>query len=72
MTLSPTQMVISSRAEVTIDNPDRYAQQLIAHLGRKHEFRTEEPTATTTMAGVTGQIVVGDRLLTPHRHRSQR
>jgi hypothetical protein len=56
--------MITSRAQVTTSTPDRYAKQLIAHLGRKLEFITEGATSTTTIDQATGKIVVGDGLLT--------
>lgn len=64
MTLDSTRPAVTSRADVTTDTPDRYAKQLIAHLGRKLEFTTAGATSTTTIGEATGQIVVGDGLLT--------
>ncbi len=62
----PTQSrpVITSRADVTTDAPDRYAKQLVAHLGRKLEFTRAGATSTATIGAATGQIVVGDGVLT--------
>jgi hypothetical protein len=64
MTLDSPRPLITSRAQVTTGTPDRYAIQLVAHLGRKLEFRTEGATSTTTIGQATGQIVIGDGLLT--------
>ncbi len=49
---------ITSHADVATDTPDRYAKQLIAHLGRKLDFSTVGATSTTTIGAATGQIVV--------------
>ena len=64
MTADPHHPVITSRAEVPTDTPDRFAKQLIAHLGRKLDFATEGATSTTTIGEATGQILVGDGQLT--------
>jgi uncharacterized protein len=63
MTLS-TPAAITSRADVTTDAPARYAKQLVAHLGRKLVFTTQGATSTATIGDATGQIVVGDGVLT--------
>jgi hypothetical protein len=55
---------IISRAEVATTTPDRYAKQLVAHLGRKLEFTTTGDTYTATIGSATGQIVVGEGALT--------
>lgn len=55
---------LTSRAVVTTDTPDRYAKQLVAHLGRKVAFTTEGATSTATFGDTTGQVVVGDGVLT--------
>lgn len=55
---------ISSRADVVTDVPGRYAKQLVAHLGRKLTFTTESSTSTATIGTGTGQVVVGDGVLT--------
>lgn len=64
MSLDPHSATIISRAHVSTATPERYAKQLVAHLGRKLEFSTEGATSTTTIGEATGQIVVGDGLLT--------
>ena len=64
MTADPHHPVITSRAEVPTDTPDRFAKQLIAHLGRKLDFSTDGATSTATIGEATGQIVVGDGQLT--------
>lgn len=59
-----TQPAITSRADVPTDAPDRYAKQLVAHLGRKIEFVTDGPVSAATVGGATAQVVVGDHRLT--------
>jgi len=55
---------LTSRAVVTTDTPDRYAKQLVAHLGRKVAFTTEGATSTAAFGDTTGQVVIGDGVLT--------
>lgn len=64
MTPDPHVAMITSRAQVNTSTPDRYAKQLVAHLGRKLTFSTEGATSTTIIGDATGQIMVGDGLLT--------
>src|SRR3954462_14331997 len=59
-----TDTQLTSRADVSTDAPDRYAKQLVAHLGRKVAFTTEGATSTATFGDSTGQVVVGDGVLT--------
>jgi len=59
-----TSTQLTSRADVATDAPDRYAKQLVAHLGRKISFTTEGGTSTATFGDTTGQVVVGDGVLT--------
>ena len=58
----------TSRAHVAVDDPTRYAKQLVSHLGRRVEFRTETTaagsTSTADLGGGTARIVVGDGVLT--------
>jgi len=55
---------LRSRADVATPSPERYAKQLVSHLGRKVTFVTDGPTSTVQLGGATGQIVVGDGVLT--------
>ena len=64
MTPDSTPSLITSRAEITTDTPGRYAKQLVAHLGRKLEFTIDDATSTAAIGAATGQIVVGDGVLT--------
>jgi hypothetical protein len=55
---------ITSRADVHTDAPARYAKQLVAHLGRKVDFAVDGTTSTAHFGTTTGQVVVGDGVLT--------
>jgi hypothetical protein len=55
---------LTSRADVLTDAPERYAKQLVSHLGRKTRFTTEGAASTAPIAGGTGVIEVGDGVLT--------
>jgi hypothetical protein len=55
---------LSARADVPTDAPERYAKQLVSHLGRRVEWTTEGPTSTAAIAGGTGVVEVGDGVLT--------
>ena len=59
-----TVISIRSRADVATDAPARYAKQLVAHLGRKVDFRVDGDTSTAQIAGATAQVVVGSGVLT--------
>lgn len=55
---------LTARADVATDEPERYAKQLVAHLGRKTEWITQGPTSTASIAGGTGVVEVSDGVLT--------
>jgi uncharacterized protein len=55
---------VFSQADVATATPGRYAKQLVAHLGRKVAFSTDGATSTATIGGATGQVIVGDGVLT--------
>jgi uncharacterized protein len=55
---------LSARADVPTPTPDRYAKQLVSHLGRRLTWSTEGGTSTAELAGGTGTVVVGDGVLT--------
>jgi uncharacterized protein len=57
-------MLLSARADVPTDAPERYAKQLVAHLGRRLEWATDGGTSTARVGEGTGQVVVGDGVLT--------
>lgn len=53
-----------SRADVATSSPERYAKQLVSHLGRKISFDTDGAVSTAAIGGGVGQIIVGDGVLT--------
>src|SRR5215203_4483091 len=55
---------LTARADVPTDAPERYAKQLVSHLGRRVEFTVDGPTSTTAIAGGTGVVQVGEGVLT--------
>ena len=55
---------LTARADVPTDSPERYAKQLVSHLGRKVEWTTDGPVSTAAIAGGTGVVEVGDGVLT--------
>jgi hypothetical protein len=55
---------LTARADVPTDSPDRYAKQLLSHLGRRVTWTTEGDISTAEIAGGTGRVVVGDGVLT--------
>lgn len=55
---------LTSHADVPTDTPERYAKQLVAHLGHRVSFETVGDTSTATFGGGTGRVVVGDGVLT--------
>jgi uncharacterized protein len=55
---------LSSRADVPTDAPERYAKQLVSHLGRKTEWTTDGAVSTAAIAGGTGVVQVGEGVLT--------
>jgi hypothetical protein len=44
--------------------PERYAKQLVSHLGRRTDFTTDGATSTAAIAGGTGVIEVGEGVIT--------
>jgi uncharacterized protein len=55
---------LTARADVPTETPDRYAKQLVSHLGRRVEFATEGATSTARFGEGTGRVVVGEGVLT--------
>jgi 3-hydroxyisobutyrate dehydrogenase-like beta-hydroxyacid dehydrogenase len=51
-------------AEVVTDAPERYAKQLISHLGRRLTWATDGPTSRAAIGAGVGTVVVGTGLLT--------
>jgi hypothetical protein len=55
---------LTTRADVRTDVPERYAKQLVSHLGRRVEFTVEGPRSIASIAGGTGVVEVGDGVIT--------
>jgi hypothetical protein len=53
----------SSRADVATERPERYAKQLVSHLGRKLDFTQNGATATATVAGTVASITTREDVL---------
>jgi 3-hydroxyisobutyrate dehydrogenase-like beta-hydroxyacid dehydrogenase len=51
-------------AEVATDAPERYAKQLVSHLGRRLTWATDGPTSRAVIGTGTGTVVVGTGVLT--------
>ena len=56
--------LLSARADVPTEAPERYAKQLVSHLGRRVEWTTDGDTSTARFGDGTGRVVVGDGVLT--------
>jgi hypothetical protein len=56
--------VLSARADVITDAPERYAKQLVSHLGRRVEFSSDGTASTARFGDGTGRVVVGEGVLT--------
>lgn len=54
----------SARADVPTATPERYAKQLLSHLGRRTSWTTDGNRSSAEIAGGTGEVVVGDGVLT--------
>jgi len=55
---------LTARADVRTDAPERYAKQLVSHLGRRTAWTTQDGTSTADIAGGTGVLRVGNGVLT--------
>jgi 3-hydroxyisobutyrate dehydrogenase-like beta-hydroxyacid dehydrogenase len=51
-------------AEVATEAPERYAKQLVSHLGRRLTWVTDGPTSRAVIGTGTGTVVVGTGVLT--------
>ena len=51
-------------AEVATDAPERYAKQLVSHLGRRLNWQTDGDTSRAAIGDGVGTVVVGAGLLT--------
>ena len=50
-------------ASVVTDKPERYAKQLVSHLGRRLTWTTEGPTSSATIGAGIGSVTTGDGVL---------
>ena len=49
---------LTARADVPTETPERYAKQLVSHLGHRVDFTTDGPTSTASIApALTGRWV---------------
>ena len=55
---------LTARADVATDTPQRYAKQLLSHLGQRTSWTTDGDTSTAEIAGGTGRLVLGEGVLT--------
>jgi uncharacterized protein len=55
---------LTARADVRTDVPERYAKQLVSHLGHRVEFTTEGTTSTAQIGSGVATVEVGDGVLT--------
>jgi len=56
--------LLTARADVPTGTPDRYAKQLLAHLGQRVSWSTDGDSSTAPIAGGSGTVVTGDGILT--------
>lgn len=54
----------AAHARVATDSPERYAKQLVAHLGRRVEWQTDGTASAAVFGGGTGRVLVGEGVLT--------
>jgi hypothetical protein len=55
--------LLVSRAEVATSTPDRYAKQLVSHLGRKVSVEETADGAVLTFSSGRGVVTAGDGVL---------
>ena len=49
--------VLTARAAVPTSTPERYAKQLLSHLGHRTSWTTDGDASTAQIAGGTGRVV---------------
>lgn len=54
---------LTARADVRTETPERYAKQLVEHLGHRVSFTTDGATSTAEIAGGIGSVEVGEGVL---------
>src|SRR4051812_8495147 len=57
---------LTARADVRTETPERYAKQLVSHLGHRVEFTTVGNMSTATIGTGVGAVEVGEGVLTLH------
>ena len=57
-------MPITSTATVATDRPERFAKQLVTHLGRKVDWVTEGRASTATFGSATARVATDDGVIT--------
>ncbi len=55
---------VTASARVATDAPERYAKQLVSHLGRRLTWQTDGATSRAVIGDGVGTVVVGDGVLT--------
>ncbi len=55
---------LAARADVTTPKAERYAKQLVNHLGHKLAFTTTGPESVAGIGAGTGTVIAGDGVLT--------
>ena len=55
---------LTARADVATETPQRYAKQMLSHLGQRTSWTTDGDTSTAEIAGGIGRVVLGEGLLT--------
>jgi 3-hydroxyisobutyrate dehydrogenase-like beta-hydroxyacid dehydrogenase len=63
---APTAGALAAVAQVPTDAPERYAKQLVSHLGRRLTWQTEGGTSRAAIGDGVGTVAVGDGVLTLH------
>lgn len=64
MTSNPDRPLLTSRAEVSTPTPERYAKQLVAHLGRRVRVEDTPDGAVLTFGSGLGTVQAGAGVLT--------
>lgn len=57
---------LTARADVRTETPERYAKQLVSHLGHRVGFSTVGNVSTASIGTGVGAVEVGDGVLTLH------
>jgi hypothetical protein len=56
-------VTIGARADVPTSAPQRYAKQLVSHLGRRVDWTSEGDTHRAVIGGADVQVVAGETVL---------